>query len=377
MSTPPRPSLFTPLIDKSPDSVPFTGPETIERRRGRPFAARLGANENGFGPSEAVVEALGRAAAESWMYGDPEGFELRSAIAERISRGERRIAGPENIALGEGIDGLLGLACRLTLSPGDPAVISLGGYPTFGFHVAGCGGRLERVPYAEDRSALTALAARAHESGARLLYLSNPDNPMGGRWSAGAIAAWIDAAPETCLILLDEAYVELAPKDAAPPLDLERPNLLRLRTFSKAYGLAGLRVGYAVGAPQTVKAFDKIRNHFGVGRLAQAGALAALRDEEGLDLSIRRIAESRERLAGIAEANGLTPLPSATNFVAMDCGRDGDFARALQARLEALDVFTRVPGVAPLDRCIRISCGPEREMAIFEQALAAALAELR
>ena len=376
MSTRRRPSLATPLIDALPASVPFVGPEAVERRRGRPFAARLGANEHGFGPSPKVVDALRAAAEDVWMYGDPEGWDLRSALAEHVG------ARAENIALGSGIDGLLGLCCRLTLEPGGVAVMPLGGYPTFAYHAAGYGARIERVPYrqdhtAQDRPDLAAMAAQADRTGARLLYLANPDNPMGGYWDAAAIADLIAATPEDRLILLDEAYLETAPPGAAPPLDLARPNLLRLRTFSKAYGLAGLRVGYAIGAAETIAAFDKIRDHFSMGRLAQAGALAALEDQEGLAQSLRRIAGSRDRLAEIAASNGLRPLPSATNFVAMDCGGDGAVARALCAALERRDVFTRVPGAAPLDRCLRVSCGPAAQMELFAEALPGALSDAR
>ena len=366
-----RQSIVSPLIEALPASVPFVGPEAVERRRGRLFAARLGANEHGFGPSARVVEALREAAADVWMYGDPEGFELRSALAAHLG------AEIENVVLGIGIDGLLGLACRLALEPGDAAVMPQGGYPTFGYHATGYGAQLEGVPYREDRVDLLALAARARQTEARLLYLSNPDNPMGGFWPASQLQAFIDAAPENCLILLDEAYLETAPEDGRLALDLSRCNLLRFRTFSKAYGLAGLRVGYAVGAAETIAAFEKIRNHFGMGRIAQAGALAALRDGKGLAASVRSIAESRDRLTAIAEENGLAPLRSAANFVAMDTGRDGDFARAVRDALEGRDVFVRVPGAAPLDRCLRVSCGPEREMALFAAALPQALKEAR
>lgn len=371
----PSRSFFTPLVESLPASVPFVGPETQERARGRPFAARLGANEHGFGPSPKVVQALGEAAADAWMYGDPEGYELRKALAEHVG------ADLPNIALGEGIDGLLGLACRLTLTPDDAAVTSNGAYPTFNYHVIGHGGRLVKAPYRHDRSDVVALAGLARRSHARLLYIANPDNPMGGLCTAEEIQEMIDSTPEDCLILLDEAYMETIRPDAAsdsspPPLDLERPNLLRLRTFSKAYGLAGLRVGYAIGAAETIAAFDKVRNHFGVGRLAQAGALAALRDQDGLKSAVAMIAASRERLAAIAEQNGLLPLDSHANFVTIDCRRGPVFVQALMKKLADLGVFTRAPGVAPLNRCIRISCGPEPEMAVFAEALPKALAEL-
>jgi histidinol-phosphate aminotransferase len=147
------------------------------------------------------------------------------------------------------------------------------------------------------------------------------------------------------------------------------PNVLRTRTFSKAYGLAGARVGYVIGAPETVLTFDKIRNHFGMNRLATVAALAALKDQAYLSEVIGRIHAARERIGMIARDNGLLPLASATNFVAIDCGRDGVHARAIVDGLIQHGVFIRMPGVAPLNRCIRVSVGPERDLDLFAEAL--------
>ena len=183
----------------------------------------------------------------------------------------------------------------------------------------------------------------------------------------------IDAVPDGCLLCLDEAYGEFAPTSALPEWDTDDSRVIRFRTFSKAYCLAGMRAGYAISSPLVAGVFERISNHFGMSRLAQAGAVAALADQQYLAQTIDMVEESRTRIAGIAAANGLSVLASATNFVAIDCGRDGDFVRAVLQGLIARDVFARMPGVAPLDRCIRISCAPEREMALFEAALPGAL----
>jgi histidinol-phosphate aminotransferase len=150
--------------------------------------------------------------------------------------------------------------------------------------------------------------------------------------------------------------------------------VLRFRTFSKAHGMAGLRVGYAFGAPEVVAAFDRVRNHFGVNRVAQAGALASLDDEGHIASVVTRVERARVRIAAIAKDNGLQALPSATNFVTVDCGRDGAFARAVLAALAERDVFIRMPGVAPLDRCIRISAAPDDELEVLAAELPGALA---
>ena len=365
------PIPFTDRVRALPATVPFVGPETQERARGRRFRARLGANESAFGPAPEAVEAMARAAGEAWAYGDPEGHDLKAALAAHHG------VGADHIAVGEGIDGLLGVAARLFLDPGAAVVTSLGAYPTFNYHVAGLGGRLMTIPYRDDREDWRALAEAARREGARVVYLANPDNPMGSWQPGGDILALLDALPPDCVLFLDEAYAEFAPREAIPVLALDDPRVIRFRTFSKAHGLAGLRVGYALAGPPLAQAFDKLRNHFGVGRVAQAGALAALGAQDWLAGVVAQTLAARDRLAGIARDNGLTPLPSATNFVAIDCGGDGAFARAVLEGVIARDVFIRMPGVAPLNRCIRVTAGPEAMLDAFAEVLPLALADAR
>ena len=359
--------ILTPLAASLPSTVPFVGPETTERATARPFVARLGANESRFGPSAHALTAMQAAANQVWMYGDPENHDLKAALAAHHG------CGPENIVVGEGIDGLLGYLVRLIVEPDTPVVTSLGAYPTFNFHVAGFGGILHRAPYRGDHEDPQALLDLAAQTGARLLYLANPDNPMGSHHPAETIRDLLTNLPPQTLLVLDEAYIDLAPPGTAPEIAVDTPNLIRFRTFSKAHGLAGLRVGYAIAAAPLAQAFDKVRNHFGVGRVAQAGALAALTDRDHLPRVLAQVAVARCRLAGIARANGLLPLPSATNFITMDCGRDGDYARAILRGLTAAGIFVRMPGVAPLDRCIRVSLGDEAALAAFEAALPGAI----
>jgi histidinol-phosphate aminotransferase len=361
---------LTPLAASLPAAVPFVGPEAQERALGRPFRARLGANESVFGPSPRAVAAIAAAARDAWMYGDPECHDLKAALAVRHG------VGPENVVIGEGIDGLLGTLVRLLVAPGTPVVTSLGTYPTFNYHVAGFGGVLRAVPYRDDAPDLDGLAAAAREAGAPLVYLANPDNPLGAWHPTAAVARLLDVLPAESLLCLDEAYADTAPPEALPPVDASDPRLIRMRTFSKAHGLAGLRVGYALGHPDLIGAFNKVRNHFGVGRIALAGALAAFGDRTWLSEATAAIAAARERIAAIALGSGLMPLPSATNFVTIDSRRDGRFARALVEKLAARGVFVRMPFHPPQDRCIRISAGTTEDLAILGTALPEALAEL-
>ncbi|WP_026619110.1 histidinol-phosphate aminotransferase [Ensifer sp. WSM1721] len=359
-------SRFTPLIQSLPATIPFVGPEAIERQRGRKIAARIGANESGFGPARSVLLAIEQAAGETWKYADPENHDLKQALAAQLG------TDAANIAVGEGIDSLLGQIVRLVVEPGTPVVTSLGAYPTFNYHVAGHGGRLVTTPYVEDREDLEGLLAAAKRENAPLVYFANPDNPMGSWWPADHVIDFANALPETTLLVLDEAYCETAQPEALPSIAslIDKPNVIRTRTFSKAYGLAGARVGYALTTAGTAQAFDKIRNHFGMNRISVAAAIAALADQDYLNEVMLKISQARERIASIARDNGLEPLASATNFVAVDCGRDAAYARAIVDRLMSdHGIFIRMPGVAPLNRCIRVSTGPDTEMDLFAHAL--------
>ncbi len=362
---------FTPLVESLPSTVPFIGPETLELQRGRPFKARIGANESSFGPAPSVIEAMRAEAAEVWKYGDPENHDLRHAIAAHHG------LKPENVMPGAGVDALLGLTVRLYVQAGDRVINSLGGYPTFNYHVAGYGGRLVTAPYAADRPDLDALLDAARREEAKILYVANPDNPMGTWHDEADIRALMDRIPETTVLVLDEAYCETGPASAFPAFETDRPNVLRMRTFSKAYGLAGLRCGYVIGPAEAIRAFDRVRDHFAVNRIAQAAAIAALNDQAYLRDVVAKIHAGRARIAAIAAANGLQALPSATNFVAVDCGRDGAFATAVLNGLIARDIFVRKPGAPVLDRCIRVSVGVEEQLDLFEAALPEALKDAR
>lgn len=364
----PKPPL-TDLARELPASVPFVGPETLERRSGTPFTARLGANESVFGPAPTAIEAMARAAASGWKYGDPENHDLKAALAARLN------VPATALTIGEGIDALLGYTVRLFAGQGDSVLTSDGAYPTFLYHVTGFGGQIHKIPYKDDREDLTGLAGAAQRLKPKLVYLANPDNPMGSWWPAADVQALIDALPAGTLLCLDEAYGEFAPEGTLPPLDPDDPRVIRFRTFSKAYGMAGLRIGYTIAHPQIAAAYNKVRLHFGVNRVAQAGALAALAAGDHLKSVLERTAAARTRIGAIAADHGLNALPSATNFVAIDGGRNDTFAKSLLEALGRRGIFVRMPGPAPLNRCIRITVGTEADLNRLAEAFGPALTE--
>jgi len=359
---------LTALINALPATVPFVGPEQLERARGRPFKARIGANENGFGPSPRVIAAMQAAVTGNWQYADPTNFELIAAIA--------RLHGvaPHNVVVGEGIDGLLGLTVHLAVEQGAAVVTSHGAYPTFNFHVACHGGRLIKVPYRSDREDIAALLDTARAEHAAILYLSNPDNPMGSWWPRTEVEALVSKLPPGTLLCLDEAYIDTLEPVDRPVIDVEHPQVLRFRTFSKAYGMAGARVGYALGPKRLIAGFEKVRNHYGINRIGQIGALAAIEDQPYLADTVAKIARAREIIGEQARACGLTPLPSRASFVAIDCEADGAYATAILEQLLARDIFVRKPSAAGLDRTIRVSAAPDPALEAFAAALPEAIA---
>ena len=361
---------LTRVIESLPSLVPFVGPEAIERSRGRQFAIRVGANESAFGISQRAREAMCRTVEEVSWYNDPDNYDLRTALARHHD------VGLDEICISAGIDDLLGLVVRIAVEPGEPVVSCHGSYPTFAYHVQGFGGRQEQVPYRDDRSDLQALAAKVRETRAHLVYVANPDNPMGTWHSSGALREFMDGLPSDCIAIIDEAYIEFAPHEAVWDTDTANERLIRMRTFSKAHGMAGARVGYALAHRELVAVLEKVRNHFGVNRIAQAGALASLADTAFVKKVVQSVKEGRGAYESLACELGLGAVPSATNFVCIDLG-SGERARAVQQALLERDVFVRMPSVSPQDRCVRVTVGTPEQRARFAQVFREAVAGVR
>lgn len=357
---PPSGLPFVSVIANLPPSVPFVAPEALERRIGNPIHLRLGANESAFGISPSALAAMREAVDQSNWYGDPENHDLRTALASSNQ------VSPDNIAVGNGIDGLLGYIVHAFVEPGTNVVTSLGTYPTFNYHVVAHGGALHRVAYHDDRADLQALLDSAKSNAARLVYLANPDNPSGSWHRASDIADFIDAMPEDCMLVIDEAYFEFAPEDAVPTINAERPNIIRVRTFSKAHGMAGARIGYAIAHADVISTIGKFRNQFEVSRVSQAGALASLGDGEFVRSVISAVESGRHEYVQLASHLGLPTITSATNFVCYDVGGP-DRARKIVDALLSRGVFIRMPGAPPLDRCIRVTVGTPGERAQFAE----------
>jgi len=352
---------FSTIVANLPASTPFVGPETLQRQQGKEFRARIGANESAFGLSPLAAAAMREAVAESHWYADPENYELRQALAQ-IHNVEM-----DEICVDAGIDSLLGLTVRMLLEPGQNVVTSHGAYPTLNYHVAGFGANLVTVPYKNCHEDPDALIKAAGEQQAKLVYLANPDNPMGTWHSADTISQMISKVPDNCVLALDEAYIEFAEEPIAPPIDTSNRQVIRYRTFSKAYGMAGQRIGYVIAHKDIITGFNKIRNHFGINRIAQRGALASLQDYSFLPGVRAAVSAARAKVTGFANSHGLTALPSSTNFVAVNLG-SAEAAKSMIAELNKRQVFMRMPFVEPLNHYIRIGLGSDTEHEVFENA---------
>lgn len=360
--------LAAPHIEAIPMVTPFIGPEQLMREGGHASLLRLGANESAFGPSPKAVQAMAAELPRLSWYGDPESYDVRSALAVRHG------CALENISVGSGIDDLMGLAVRAYMQPGATALATLGTYPTFHYHVTGFGGRLATVPYRADGVVdVDALIAKANELRPAIVYVANPDNPSGTLLPASEIARLFEALPRESLLFLDEAYADFSPDGA--PLELHA-RLLRVRTFSKAYGMAGARIGYLISTPRNVLTFQKIRLHYGVNRNAQIGALASLDDDAFLRWVVGEVAKGREEYYALARSIGSRYLESHTNFVCIGF-ETNERATAVMNALLARGVFVRKPAAPPLDGYVRVSVGSPADRVEFAARLRAALGDLQ
>jgi len=260
------------------------------------------------------------------------------------------------------------LVIRAFINPNDHVITTHGSYPTFNFHANGFGARLIEIPYADDQIDLDGLLSAAIQCQAKLIYLANPDNPSGTAYDRHTIESFVAKIPEGCLLILDEAYADFMPNTQLAEIDVYTSRVIRLRTFSKAHGLAGARVGYALAHPDYIAAFHKIRQHFGVNLAGQVLCAASLRDAAYIEQVTKEVAEGRAEYYQLAESLGLRAIPSSTNFVTIDVGSIEKSIWWVK-RLAEEGVFIRRPGTGALSQCIRITVGTRPERALLAEIM--------
>ena len=323
---------------------------------------KLASNENPLGPNPRVLEAIRGELGELTRYPDGSGFRLKTKLAERF--GLR----PEQITLGNGSNDIIDLVARCWLAPGRNAVFSAHAFAAYPICTQAAGAESRVVPaidYGHDLDGM--LKAMDDQTG--VVFIANPNNPTGTWFDARALERFLDRVPQSVLVVLDEAYIEFTDGDELPNglnyLD-RYPNLLVSRTLCKAYGLAGLRVGYAASSPQIADVLNRVRQPFNVNSLALTAACVALDDQAYLDEGRRMNRAGMAQLEkGLAEL-GLKWIPSRGNFLAVDLGRD---AAPINAGLLREGVIVRPIAGYGMPTFLRVSIGTEQENARFLDAL--------
>lgn len=333
---------------------------------------KLASNENPLGISPKVRAAIERELGELARYPDGNAFELRSALSKRVG------LPMESIVIGNGSNDLLEMVASAFLAPGRAAVFSQHAFAVYPLATQARGAQCIVVPAREFGHDLPAmLAAITPET--RVVFIANPNNPTGTFLAATDIEAFLAKVPPTVLVVLDEAYGEYLPEDARYDSSkwlVRFPNIAITRTFSKVYGLAGLRVGYGLMAPEVADLMHRVRQPFNVNSLALAAALAALEDREFIERSVRSNREGMAQLEQGFRALGLKWIPSRANFIAFELPRrDGaPFAGEAYQRLLRLGVIVRPVGGYGMPDHLRVTIGTQAENAAFLAALAKALA---
>jgi histidinol-phosphate aminotransferase len=326
---------------------------------------KLASNENPLGVSPRALEAMTRALQEVTRYPDGSGFELKAAISRRF--GVR----PAQVVLGNGSNDVLEIAARAFLTSADSAVYAQHAFAVYPLVVQAIGARGIEVPARDYGHDLDAMLA-AIRPDTRVVFVANPNNPTGTFIEGASLARFVARVPADVLVVLDEAYTDYLPEalryDSVAWI-ARHPNLLVSRTLAKAYGLAGLRVGFGLAAPEVIDLLDRVRQPFNVNSIAQAGAVAVLEDEAFLRRSCEVNRAGMDQLAAGLAALGLAWIPSFANFVTV---RVGPAAQVFQRLLQAGVIVRPVAGYG-LPEHLRVSIGTQAENRRFLEALAAAI----
>lgn len=363
-------ALAQPGVQKLSPYVPGKPVEELARELSLDPAGivKLASNENPLGPSPKVLDAIRAELSELTRYPDGNGFALKQRLAERYS------VGINQVTLGNGSNDILELVARAYLAPGLNAVFSEHAFAVYPIATQAVGAEGRAVPARNWGHDLDAMAVAIDEN-TRVVFVANPNNPTGTWFDAAALGGFLARVPEHVLVVLDEAYIEYAEGQELPDglaFLADYSNLLVSRTFSKAYGLAALRVGYAISSPVIADVLNRVRQPFNVNSLALAAACAALGDVDYL------LASRKANDAGMLQLEtgfrqlGLEWIPSRGNFIAVDFARD---ATPINQALLREGVIVRLMAGYGMPTFLRISIGTEQENARFLDVLRQVLAQ--
>jgi len=350
-------------VQKLAPYQPGTPVSELARELGlhEPSIVKLASNENPLGPSAKVAQAISAAAAELSRYPDGSGFALKQVLAARYQ------VSPLQITLGNGSNDLLELVARAFLAPGLNAAFSEYAFAVYPLSTQAVGAEGRMVAARDYGHDLPAMLA-AIDTQTRVLFIANPNNPTGTWFNRAALRDFLNQVPPSVLVVLDEAYIEYADHELPNGLELlaDYPNLLVLRTFSKAFGLAGLRIGYGISSVDIAEVLNRVRAPFNVNTLAQVAAIAALDDSAHLQRSIETNAQGMRQLKAGLNQLGLTTLPSKANFITIDFARE---AAPIDRALLQRGVIVRSLAPYGMPHFLRVSIGTPAENARFLEAL--------
>jgi histidinol-phosphate aminotransferase len=361
-------SFFRPAVNGIVPYEPGKPVEEVQRELGLERVVKLASNEGPFGPFPSALDAMARSAGELNRYPDGGAYRLRAAVAERHG------VGSENVALGGGADGVLDTLSQAVLGPGDEIVCGWPSFPSYVIYAKKQGATPVTVPLTEHRYDLDSLLAAVTDR-TKIAYLCLPNNPTGTTNTRAEVDAFLDAVPGHVLTVVDQAYFEYIDDpdypDAIEEYAKQGRRVFVLRTFSKIYGLAGLRVGYGVGPQEIVAAIGKTRRPFDLTTPAQEAVLASLDDPGELQRRARVNAEGRAQLERTLVDAGLVPAPGAVaNFLYAESGED---ARPIFEGLLREGVIVRPLAGFGAPNAIRVSVGTPEENELFGEALARVL----
>jgi histidinol-phosphate aminotransferase len=340
--------------------------EELERELGLTQIIKLASNENPLGPGKKALEAIQAALPQLALYPDGNGFNLKQALSRQYA------VDVSQITLGNGSNEILELVARAFLTPGLEVIFSQHAFAVYPIVTQAVGATAVVVPALNYGHDLDAMLQSVTDK-TRVVFIANPNNPTGTLLSQASVESFIQALPDTCVCVLDEAYFEfVSTVEPVNSIDWlkKQPNLIITRTFSKAYGLAGLRMGYGLSSPQIADILNRVRQPFNNNTLALVAAEAALTDFEHLQNTIAVNAQGMQQLTDGFKGLGLEWIPSAGNFVSVDLKQPG---QPLYEALLCKGVIVRPVGNYELPNHLRISIGTKEENQIFLQALTESL----
>ena len=344
--------------------VPGKPIEEVQRELGLKEVIKLASNENCFGPSPKALAAIRANLKNIHRYPDSLSFYLRKKLANRLGVEE------SSLIFGNGSDEIIGMAIRTFVGEGDEVVIAKPTFLIYEIVSQAQNAKINLVPLTKDlKHDLRKMRELVTEK-TKVVFIANPDNPTGTYVTRGELEEFLDGLPESTVVFLDEAYCEFAKssfKDYPDGLDyLDRPGVIVARTFSKIYGLAGLRIGYGISNPEVISYMEKTREPFNVNILAQAGALAALDDKAFLRKTLSHVAGEKKFLYSVFDKMGLEYKESATNFVIVDVKRD---CKEVFNNLLKKGVIVRDMKAWGYNSLIRVTIGTRAEDEKFVAAL--------